>query len=194
MKLLEHRVLAVLLAAVTAACAVSPAPTLYTLDRPLYRGPAEAVALPILVGPVTLPDTVDRASLMRSSPGQVLQPLPQARWAQALRTELSDALAAHLALALDQPRVTTLGLTLPSGRYRRLSIDFVQLEAKTEGTLRADVLWTLSEGQTGRELLTRRLSLDEPLGGHDAAAIASAHSRVVARLADSIAAAIKPLG
>lgn len=82
-----------LAALVLSACAPAPRESFYTLNptvpglAPQLRNTADAFS--VSVGPVRIPEIVDRPQLViRKGPGQV-DILEQHRWAQSLRTEIA---------------------------------------------------------------------------------------------------------
>ena len=84
---------------VLAACSSPPRERFYTLDAP--EPPAAAQGAPsIAVGPVTVPDLVDRPQIVvRGGPNQV-HIVEQARWAEPLRSAIARVVAANLAAEL----------------------------------------------------------------------------------------------
>ena len=101
------RVLVCGLLVAVAACGTSPQERFFTLDS----GPALQSASSsgvgeflIVVGPITVPEVVDRPQIvLRTAPGRV-ELAEQARWAAPLKSEIPRVVADHLARLLNGAR------------------------------------------------------------------------------------------
>jgi uncharacterized lipoprotein YmbA len=174
--------LAVLFLLLLAACAGSPPREgFYTLNAP--EPPAAAADAPaIAVGPVTIPEIVDRPQIVvRLGPNQV-QILEQARWAEPLKTGIARVVAANLA--------ATLGARLAPGRNAdadyRVALEVQRFESPADAVL-IEALWTVTS-KDGRR--SGRSIAREKIAARDYAALAAAHSTALAAISREIAGAI----
>ena len=165
------------------ACATPPRESFYTLHAP--EPPAAAAGAPsIAVGPVMIPEIVDRPQIVvRLGPNQV-QIMEQARWAEPLKTGIARVVAANLA--------ATLGARLAASRNAdadyRIALDIQRFESPADAVV-IEALWTVTS-KDGRE--SGRSVARQPIAAKDYASLAAAHSAALAAISKDIAAAIKP--
>lgn len=187
------RVVATLLVALSlAACGItgtSPEPRFYTLtsEAPPPSAASSTTYL-VIVGPVTVPEVVDRPQIVTRTAENRVELAEQSRWAAPLRSEIPRIIADNLARLLEGARTATTEQRAAGTPDYRVLIDIQRFESSSEdATIQAswsvrtkDVATTLS----GRSLVT------EPAGaGHEA--LVAAHSRALAKLAAEIAAAVR---
>ena len=172
---------------VLAGCGSPLKETFYTLSGPQTPAPiGTAASLSVFVGPVTVPESVDRlAMVLRTSPNQV--EISDAHlWAEPLKSAIPRALAETLMRELGTPNVRAARTGAGSEMDYRVTVEVQRFDSSLEGGATLDALWTVagkSRTRTGRSTFT------EP--GRDPAGLAAAHSRALERLGRDIAAAIK---
>jgi len=175
---------AALLVLLLAACVGGNAPreSFYTLNAP--EPPAAAADAPsIAVGPVTIPEIVDRPQIVvRLGPNQV-QILEQARWAEPLKIGIARVVAANLA--------ATLGARLAPARNAdadyRVALEVQRFESPADAVL-IETLWTVTS-KDGRH--SGRSIAREKIAGKDYASLAAAHSAALAAISAEIAASMR---
>ena len=172
----------VLLVLVLAACVgTPPRESFFTLNAP--EPPAAAQDAPSLaVGPVSIPEMVDRPQfVVRLGPNQV-QIVEQARWAEPLKAGIARVVAANLA--------TTLGARLTPVRNGeadyRVALDVQRFESPADAVL-IETLWTVTSKDGKR---SGRSVVREKIAARDHGALAAAHSRALATMSREIAQAI----
>jgi uncharacterized lipoprotein YmbA len=177
-----------LVAAAISACASTP-PTLVALPAPSHREAprtgGEASGTTILLRPVVLPGYLDNYPIVIARNGNTLIVSKDAEWAEPFRDAVARVLRDALSQRLDASRVLIAG----DGRVpdADLSVEFLALDPD-RGVLRLDAKWTLTctaprgGGDAGRT------TLDVPLGGPTASAVAAATTDALGRLADVLAA------
>jgi uncharacterized lipoprotein YmbA len=182
----------VLAAALLSGCA-SPPTTYYTLsaDASLERD-GSAVSHAVTVGPVTVPDLVDRPQIVtRAATDQVNQiTLGEFdRWGESLRSGIADTLAADLGRLLGSDRVAVSSRAAPDSDAWRVRVDVMQFDSVPGDAVTIDAQWTVrgpaSVASAGRSLVR------EPVSGPGYAALVAAHSRALAAVSREIAAAIR---
>jgi uncharacterized lipoprotein YmbA len=164
------------------ACGSPPRERFYTLDAP--EPPVAADGAPsIAVGPVSIPELVDRPQLVvRVRANQVLL-TEQERWAEPLRGAITRVVAANLATALGA-RVVPQRNGEPD---YRVTLDVQRFESGEEALI--DAAWTVvprnGERRSGRTVAREKPQRKE----YDA--LVAAHSAALATISREIAAAIR---
>lgn len=159
----------------------------YTLSGPPTPAPVgSATSMSVFVGPVTVPEAVDRLSMvLRTSPNQV--EISDAHlWAEPLKSAIPRALAETLMRELGTPNVRATRTGGSGDVDYRVTVEVQRFESSTQSGATLDALWTVSGKGKSR---TGRSTYSEP--GSDPAGLAAAHSRALERLSRDIAAAIK---
>jgi uncharacterized protein len=173
-----------------AACGSTPKENFYTLSPPPAPLPAATSSAPsIFVGPVSVPDAVDRTPMvLRIGPTEVeIDDLH--RWAEPLKAAIPRALAEMLMRELGSPRVLAGRQSSGAAADYRVAIDVQRFDSSlTEGAT-LDAAWTLTPAQGPTR--SGRTFAREPLASPGHAGIADAHRRALERLAADIAAAIR---
>jgi len=179
---MRNTVLAAALA--LAACSAPPRERFYTLDAP-EPPPAPEAPYAIAVGPVSVPELVDRPQfVVRVSANQVAI-AEQARWAEPLRHAIARVVAANLARDLGARAAMQRGA---EADYR-IALDVQRFESTPGEGVLVDALWTVS-GPKGARRSGRSL-VRESVKGRDYDALAAAHSAALAAISREIAAAIR---
>jgi uncharacterized protein len=182
--------LAVMLVVCTvSACSVSSPSRFYTLDPVAAVGSGGSMKDSILVGPVSVPDTVDRPEIVvRSGPNRV-EINEFNRWASPLRDDIAQTVVADLGKLLDDPKIAAAPLANFNAAYR-VVINVQRFESVLGQSTSLGAVWTVRHVTDG---FTRfgRTDVTEPVSGSGYSDLAAAHSRGIARLSGDIAAAIR---
>ncbi|MGO9059979.1 MAG: membrane integrity-associated transporter subunit PqiC [Candidatus Binataceae bacterium] len=181
-------ILVALMGAVAAGCSTAPS-HFYTLDSTAVAGNAPATRIAVLVGPVTVPEMVDR-------PQFVVQVAPNRvdvdefnRWAAPLNDGIARAVAGDLAAQLGTPDVATGPFANFNPAYR-VTINVQRFESVSGQGALIEAVWTVHKTAGGPTRSGRTLAR-EPVQGDGFDALAAAHSRALAQLSGDIAAAIR---
>nr|WP_241019105.1 PqiC family protein [Paraburkholderia sp. Tr-20389] len=176
--------------ALLAGCA-SPRSNFYTLSPDSTLESAGApLSVSVVVGPVTIPELVDRPQLVTRVSGNEVRLNEFARWGEPLKSGVADVIAADLTRLLGSKQVSVSSQTVAGTEACRVRVDIVQFDSMPGEAVAVDALWTVRV--TGRTaLLTGRSTVREPLQGADDAALVAAHSRALAAVSRDIAAAIR---
>lgn len=175
-----------------AGCAGAPAPKeqFFTLASARPEAPPAASQSPsVFVGPVSVPEAVDRTQLvLRTGPNQV-DVADDLRWAEPLRNAIPRFLAEALSRDLGSSRVLASRMAAGSPVDFRVAIEVQRFDSSLEDGATIDALWTLSTpsgpSRSGRSIV------HEPAASHDAAGVVAAHARALERIAHEIAEAIR---
>lgn len=184
---LRRAILLALLAAVAGCTSAPSSQRLYALKPIAAQGAASPAAGPtIVVGPVTVPELVDRPQWVVQQGDHGVRILEGHRWAEPLRDALARTLATNLGRLLGSDRVITWRQAAASRAEARLTVDVSAWEARVGEQVTIEILWTFS--QSGREgSLAHRSSVTEAAAGPTHDDLAAAFDRAVLRLAEDAA-------
>ena len=166
--------------------------TFYVLSGPETAAPASRPdSLVIAVGPVAVPDAVDRAPMVLATSPNHVDLSEEHRWAEPLKTAIPRIVGEHLMRLLDTTRVMTsrLGSSAAEIDYR-VALEVQRFDSSLAQGAAIDVLWTIT-GKRANPARTGRSSVREPAPEGTPEAVAAAHSRALARVATDIAAAMR---
>ena len=177
-------------------CSTPAVPTrLYVLTpltqvEPASRAPGVG-DVTIGVGPVEVPQYVNRPEIVTGRDSPVLQSAALAEWAEPLRDGFTRVLAENLSLLLATERVAIFPWQSGVLEYQ-VVVHVIQFLGQPGGDVALVAFWSLL-GKQGQEVLSKKSSFREPTGGQDYEALAAAMSRTVAALSRAIAVAISAL-
>lgn len=179
------------------SCSTPASPTrLYVLTpltqvEPVSQAPG-ARDVTIGVGPVELPQYVNRSAIVTGNTSPVLRSAALAEWAEPLRDGFTRVLAENLSLLLATERVAILPWQSGAPAYQ-VVVNVIQFLGQPGGDVSLVALWSLLGTQGQEVLVSKKSSFREPTGGQDYEALAAAMSRTVAALSRDIAAAMSAL-
>ncbi|HYC37941.1 MAG TPA: PqiC family protein [Usitatibacter sp.] len=177
-------------AALLAACGSPLKERYYLLEGPGGAGPASAAnAMSVHVGPVVVPESVDRPSMViRTAPNQV--DISDAhRWAEPLKAAVPRVIAENLMRELGTPRVTATRIGANQPVDYRVALEVQRFDSSPSDGATVEAIWTVTPKQGAAR--TGRSAITEPAASPDPAGLAAAHSRALGRLAREIAAEIR---
>jgi len=188
-----------LLLVVSGCSSLAPPPTLYVLEAPAAAAPAAPKAAPagtgrrlaVALGPVTVPDYLDRTDIVRRATGNRLEFNADERWAEPLRAGLQRLLIAALAERLGPGYWVTAG----TGRLSQIDIEVpVDIEAFEEDASGRAVLTASWEIRAGAHVTRDRTSYHRVLASTRVEDRVRALSADAADLAADLATAIRAHG
>jgi len=190
MKRLVTIVILCALATLWAGCS-SPPSRFYTLS-PAAAPVSASASYSVMVGPVSVPEDVDRPQMVvRVGPNQVVIDEFN-RWASPLPNDIARVVAQNLVLLLGTPLVTVFPQSASAGALYRVGVEVMRFESAPGEGATLDAVWMVRCTKDGR-LRTGRATLREPVPDRSYAALAAGHSRALGRLSDEIAGAIRAL-
>ena len=172
-------------------CGTSPPPRFFTLaSEPASAAAATTSVFTIAVGPVTVPELVDRPQFVLRSAPNAVEIAELARWAAPLKSEIPRVIADHLARLLDGARTWSSSQRAAGLPDYRVLIDIQRFETTPGEGATLQALWTV-RARDGAPVSGRSV-VNEPAGsGYDE--LVAAHSRALASASRDIAAAIAGL-
>jgi uncharacterized protein len=182
---------AVLAAAMAPGCGNSPNPRFYALDAAVPGEPGSSAAFSVAVGPVSLPDVVDRPQLVLNVSANRVEIDEFHRWAGGLRGEIARVVAENLSRLLGTARVWP-SQNAPGDTDYRVSLDLQRFESAPASAVTVEVLWTVRRA-SDRESRSGRSLVREPVGADGIDGVAAAHSRALAAMSRDIADTVRAL-
>ena len=175
------------------ACSTSPESRFYTLTMDTASASAGATpfAYAVSVGPVTLPQVVNRSQFVVDGPGNRVVVLEQRRWAAPLADVIAEATAQYLARDLGGARVTMFAQTASNGAQFDVALDVQRFEMIEGQAAVLDVVWSIKRRAGGAPVVGRS-SMREPVAAADDPydALAAAQARALATMSREIAASL----
>ena len=184
--------LALLLAA--AACG-SPAPKerYFTLAVPDRGGPHPAADKPgIFVGPVSVPEAVDRTQMVLATGPNQVDVSDDDRWAELPRNAIARAIAQTLGRELGTSRVFSSRTAAGTPVDYRVSIEVRRFDSSLADGATIDAVWTITS--PAGPARTGHAFAHEPAASHDPAGVAAAHGRALERIGRAIARTLREAG
>jgi uncharacterized lipoprotein YmbA len=179
-----------------AGCGSSPPIHYYTLsaEAPADAGLAGKNERHITVGPVTLPDVIERPQLvLRATPNRVTL-IEEHQWAEPLQSEIPRVIAENLSRLLGTKQVSVYPQSAGDQAEYRILVDVQQFESALGSRASIETFWTIRKNFQGDpSVKSGRSSVEEPVNGSSYEALAVAHSRGLVRISRDIADAIRSM-
>ena len=171
------------------ACASSPPSQFYTLSA--SDGPAATsvtgARYAVLVGPVTVPELVDRPQFVLRLGENRVSIVEQARWAEPLASAIPARIAGELARLLGSNRIMVYPQS-PESFDCQVVIEVLRFDSVLDDAATLEVAWTLrGAGAPG----FGRALVHEQVDGKGYGALVAAHSRALRAVSAAIAEAIR---
>ena len=176
-----------------AGCGTTPDPSFYTLSAGAEpTANTGEVPYSVAVGPVSLPEMVDRPQLVvRVNPNRVLF-VEQHRWAEPLRSEIPRVIAENLSRLLSTTRISAYPQSSDNNAEYRVLVDIQRFESAPGESVTVEALWTVRRGPAS-EVRTGRSLVRMPAGAKGYDALAAAHARALSRVSEEIADVIRAM-
>jgi uncharacterized lipoprotein YmbA len=145
------------------------------------------------VGPIKLPEHLDRPQIMTRTSSNELELAEFDRWAGSLQDDFSRVLAENLSILLSTDRVSVYPWRKSVPIEYRVVVDVTLFD----GTLgeRASLIarWTVFRGRDKKVLFMQTSRISEPSGAQGYGAMVAAQSRALGHLSREIAKAIRAI-
>ena len=176
----------------------SKSPNYYVLhslqsEAPNVRVTKSESDLTIGVGPVKIPEYLDRPEMTTRSSPDSLQFAEFDKWAEPLEKNLARVLAENLSILLSTDRVVVFPWPGSMHVLYQVTVDVAQMEYAPDGKALLVAGWSVF-GNDGQKLLAiKRSRIIVPVQSTGFEAIAAAQSRAVGDMSREIAACIESL-
>lgn len=192
MRSLTVGMLAVCMAMALAGCSRSPRVTFYTLEPGAkVEAAAAATAVPaVAVGPVTLPEVVDRPQLVMRVAANRVDILETHRWAEPLKSEIPRLIAENLGRLLGSSRVSSYLQHAGADADYRVLVDIQRFESSPGEAVTVEAVWSLRRAAGGCPKTGRSL-VREPVGAEGYDPLVAAYGRALLAVSRDLARAIR---
>ena len=181
-----------------AGCVGSSAPARYYVltprpeaagDPPGTRGPC---GLALGVGPVQLPDLLDRAEIVTRRLADEIDRAEFDRWAEPLADSVPRVLAEDLSALVKTERIAIFPWDPEQAVRYQIVVDVLRFDGTLGGEVVLDARWRILAGD-GAERAVRRSVLTQPTVGPGYEALVAAMSRALEAFSREIAATLERL-
>jgi uncharacterized lipoprotein YmbA len=177
-------------------CSTGPSTRLYVLTvLPRAESVPPATGgrkISIGVGPVELPQYVNRPQIVTGQQSSELQSAAAAQWAEPLQDGCTRVLAENLSLLLATDRVAIFPWKTFVPEYQ-VVVEVTHFLGQTGGEVSLVALWSILNKDGREALVSKKSSFRESTGSSEYEALAAAMSRAVAALSRDIATALLAL-
>ncbi|MCE5335619.1 MAG: PqiC family protein [Desulfobacteraceae bacterium] len=174
-------------------CGHSELPRFYVLQptaAPLHSiGSGSEGAVVVGVGPVKLPDYLDRPQIVSMSGSSRLEMAEFDRWAEPLEQNFLRVLGDDLSALLQDNRIVLYPWDKPANVKYQVKIDVSRFCGGPDGRALLDARWSLR--RDGKEITARRSTFEKPTTSVGYESLVMGLSQTVADLSNDIAMAIR---
>lgn len=176
---------------VLSGCAGTPPAQFYSLDNALLAPPAASSDLSLALGPVDLPQYLDRPQLVSRDSGNRLRVDEFNRWGGALDEEIQRVLAARLMNALGTQRIYEYPGGIVTETDYRIALAIRNFDGRLGGPVMLDVGWSLFDDHNGKLLAVRQVQYREQAQDDSYSAYVAALDHLLTRLSGDLAQAVR---
>ncbi|VWC69311.1 putative lipoprotein [Burkholderia lata] len=172
-------------------CGSSPKASFYALgpDATLART-GDTAPVHVVIGPVTVPDLVDRPQIVTRAAGSRVDIDEFARWAEPLKTDIARVIAADLGALLGSAQVTVFDSGAGAAPAWRVRVDVMRFDSMPGDSVTIEAQWAVRPPGK-RDVVMGRSVAREPVQGQGYDALVTAHDRALASVSRDIASAIR---
>ena len=188
-----------LLAFLLAACSSTPPTRFYKLNSlpgGQQENPAALLGMDIAigVGPVELPEFLDRPQIVTRKSQNQLEIAEFHRWAASFPRDFSRVLAKNISTLLPTDRVAVYPWEDSFSPTYQVKLDVEQFDGQLGEQVFLRVIWSLVGQEGMKELLVRKTLIEEPVLTNDYEGLVAAQSNALATLSREIVEEIRMLG
>jgi uncharacterized lipoprotein YmbA len=182
-----------------AGCSSSQRVEFYTLNpltdvQAKANSPATDQKLTIGVGPVEIPEILDRPQIVTRSGPNKLNVDEFHRWASRIDESFAQVLAQNISLLLATDQVAVYPWNADFKPRYRIALKISYFEGQWGKDVLLEATWSVSSRQSQQTHPKRKSVINEPLSPEpDYEALVAAHSRAIARLSREIVKEIQDL-
>lgn len=176
-------------------CSSTPPSRFYTLS-PLGDLKAEQQStlvghgIYIAIGPVEIPDYLDRPNIMIRTSRNELTLSEFDRWAGSLKEDIARVLSENLSKLMAPDKISVVEWGWGVNYDYRVAVDIKQFDVMPEGNVLLNAEWALV-GKNGPRIILRRERVTDPVGGQTYEAKISSMSRALETLSRNITSEVK---
>jgi uncharacterized lipoprotein YmbA len=155
--------------------------------------PREESCPSIGVGPVNLPEYVNRQSIVTRTAPNELGLSYFDLWAEPLADSVPRMIAENLSRLLCVREIVLFPWKPSRLPQYRVELEVLQMDGTLGGALSLEAWWSVTYGGDKKARITRKAAYSEPVSGRDYDALVQAHSRALAAVSRDIAAVLGQL-
>ncbi len=182
---------------VLVACSTSKPAKFYTLNSlaqsTTENTPPSGRTVTVGIGPVTIPDYLDRPQIVTRTSQNELNISEFNRWAGSLDTNVTRVLVENLSALLSPESISVTQWERAGTVDYRIAVDVIRLDAMPDGTVLLKAQWAIQAKPGTLALTARESSFSERIDGESYNARVAAMSRALADLSQEIADAMKAI-
>jgi len=194
-RILKSWILLFVFTLIMAGCATSQPARFYTLNGMSKSDNASQAATgkkeTIGVGPVSIPDSLDRPQIVTLSGENEVRIAEFDRWSGSCRDEIARVMTENLSALLPSQRVVSYAWGRRVNLNRQVTVDILRLDGVLGKIVILKANWAILEENGTKAILVRRSDISEPVNGGDYASFVAAQSRALWTLSREIAAAVQ---
>jgi hypothetical protein len=173
------------------ACGSSPTASFYTLSPDASLTPmVPAKPVPVVVGPLTIPDVVDRPQIVTRVGNNQVSLDEFARWGEPLKGDMARAIAGDVSRLLGSDRVSIFDAGVDPAHTWRVRVDIMRFDATPGDAVTIEAQWTVVPPGKGVPLAGKTV-VRQPMDGPGYDALVLAADRALGAVSREIAAAIQ---
>jgi uncharacterized lipoprotein YmbA len=186
----KYSFIVVLLIGALSACSTSPTPRLYILE-PMATSASPAVdqELSITVGPVTLPEHLDRRGIVTHDQRYRVNSAEFDRWAEPLDQNITRVLSENLTVLIPSNQVVAYPPYTSQIVDFKVPVRIISFGTSPDGRVVLSATWRLHDATNAPGKPTRTM-YSSPRRSDDVVALVEAMSQVIEQLSRDIANAI----
>jgi uncharacterized lipoprotein YmbA len=179
-------------------CASTEPSRFYTLT-PMPGSEAEVLSetvaqnLSVGVGPISIPDYLDRQQIVTTSNQNEIKMSEFDRWAGSLEDSLARVLSENLSVLLSTDSVFLFPWRGAISVDYQIGVEVIQFDGELGGNALLIARWGIFSPKEKKMLLIKKSSFTESAGAKGYEALVAAQSRALGRLSSDMAAAVKSL-
>lgn len=189
------KIAALLLVVSLAGCGASPCARFYTLASLNHPGTAGVAGsgedIILGLGPVTIPDYLDRPQIAVRSAGNELVLGEYDRWAGSLKHDVSRVLMENLSVLLKADSVSVVSWRQGIPSDCRVSVDLSRFDVRPGSQVVLKAQWAVFARDGKGMLLMKESKIAEPLAGNGYDTVVAAMGKALEGLGREIASGVK---
>jgi len=187
-----------LLLVVLFGCTASPRSRFYLLSPldatdPQVKPSVEERCLSIGIGPIRIPDYLDRPQIVTRGVSSEIVLAEFDRWGEPVKENLIRTLAENLSVLLCTDTIVFFPWRGGIPIDYRIEMEVLRLDGSLGGNVSLEAWWVIFNGDGKKMLLSKKSNITEAVGGQDYKSLVAAKGRALGHLSRDIAAAIKTL-
>jgi len=145
------------------------------------------------IGPINLPEYLDRPQIMSRTGGNELEYTEFHRWAEPLKDNFARVLGENLSVLIDTNRIYQFPWRRSVGIDYQLEVDVINFEGSLGGDSFLTVRWTLYGKDRGKALILKKSTFKQTATGKDYEAMVSALNQSLDQFSRVVEKAIQSL-